>query len=345
MRFVDEAIIEVAAGDGGRGCVSFLRQRAMPKGGPDGGDGGRGGDVVIRATNRVATLADHSYLRHFRAGRGQHGMGAGKTGHAGEDKLVEVPVGTLVLDAATGEVVADLASDGQEVVAAQGGRGGKGNRHFTSSTHRAPRFAQPGEPGQQRELRLELKLLADVGLVGLPNAGKSSLIRACTAAKPKVADYPFTTLTPHLGVAELDDGATITLADIPGLVEGAHQGAGLGLRFLRHVERTRLFLYVVDLASPDPLADLATVRAEVEAYDPALVGRVGLVAANKLDLAEARERYAEFREGAEKLGLAVMPVSALDGVGVEELLAEVGRRLASADRASATTEDEGLEPA
>lgn len=345
MRFVDQAIIEVAAGDGGRGCVSFMHLRFQPKGGPDGGDGGRGGNVVIRATNRVATLADHSYLRHFRAGRGQHGMGAGKTGHAGDDKLVEVPLGTLVVDVETGEVLADLAHDGQEVVAAQGGRGGKGNRHFTSSTHRAPRFAQPGEPGQQRELRLELKLLADVGLVGLPNAGKSSLIRACTAARPKVADYPFTTLTPHLGVAELDNGECITLADIPGLVEGAHQGAGLGLRFLRHVERTRLFLYVVDLANPEPLADLATVRAEVEAYDPALVQRVGLVAANKLDLAPARANLAEFRAGAEALGLAVLPVSASEGVGVEELLAEVGRRLASVDQADAAPEDESLEPA
>ena len=342
MRFVDEASIEVAAGDGGRGCVSFLRMRFEPRGGPDGGDGGRGGNVIIRATGRVATLADHSYLRHFRAGRGQHGMGAGKTGRAGADKLVEVPVGTLVMDVATGELVADLAGEGQQVVAAQGGRGGKGNRHFTTSTHRTPRFAQPGEPGQKRELRLELKLLADVGLVGLPNAGKSSLIRACTAARPKVADYPFTTLTPHLGVAELDDGATVTLADIPGLVEGAHQGAGLGLRFLRHVERTRLFVYVVDLASPDPLSDLATVRAEVAAYDPALARRVGLIAANKLDLAAARDNLAGFGAGAETLGLTVLPVSALAGVGVAELLAEVGRRLAQADQ---TGEDADGEPA
>ena len=342
MRFVDEAIIEVAAGDGGRGCVSFLRQRFQPKGGPDGGDGGRGGNVVIRATNRVATLADHSYLRHFRAGRGQHGMGSGKNGHAGEDKLVEVPVGTLVVEVETGEVVADLAADGQEVVAAQGGRGGKGNRQFSSSTHRAPRFAQPGEPGAKRELRLELKLLADVGLVGLPNAGKSSLIRACTAARPKVADYPFTTLTPHLGVAELDDGTCIILADIPGLVEGAHQGAGLGLRFLRHVERTRLFIYVVDLSSADPLTDLATVRAEVAAYDPALVRRVGLIAANKLDLASARANLEQFQAGADALGLAVLPVSALAGVGVDELLAEVGRRLTARAQAA---EDEGGEPA
>ncbi|MFZ5587001.1 MAG: GTPase ObgE [Thermodesulfobacteriota bacterium] len=327
MRFVDEATIEVAAGDGGRGCVAFLRQKYQPKGGPDGGDGGKGGDVSVRASGRVATLADHSYLRHFRAGRGQHGMGAGKTGSGGVDKVVEVPVGTLVYDAETGELLADLNHEGETLVAARGGRGGKGNKHFTSSTHRTPRFAQPGEPGEKRVLRLELKLLADVGLVGLPNAGKSSLIRAVTAATPKVADYPFTTLTPHLGVAELPDGRAITLADIPGLVQGAHQGAGLGLRFLKHVERTRLFVYVVDLAGADPVADLATVMAEIAAYDPALAGRVGLVAANKQDLAAARENLAAFTAQALGLGLAVFPVSALTGEGVAALLGEMARRL------------------
>ncbi|MFH1059771.1 MAG: GTPase ObgE [Pseudomonadota bacterium] len=347
MRFVDEATIEVAAGDGGRGCVAFLRQKYQPKGGPDGGDGGKGGDVSVRATGRVVTLADHSYLRHFRAGRGMHGMGAGKTGAGGADKVVEVPVGTLVYDLETGELLADLSHDGQVLVAAKGGRGGKGNRHFTSSTHRTPRFAQPGEAGEKRVLRLELKLLADVGLVGLPNAGKSSLIRAVTAATPKVADYPFTTLTPHLGVAELADGRTITLADIPGLVEGAHQGAGLGLRFLKHVERTRLFVYVVDLAGADPPADLMTVMAEIAAYDPGLARRVGLVAANKQDLPVARENLAAFTAAARDLDLAVYPVSALNGAGVAEILGEIARRLEAepepadaADEAAPASEDE-----
>ncbi|MFH1033936.1 MAG: GTPase ObgE [Pseudomonadota bacterium] len=333
MRFVDEATIEVAGGDGGRGCVSFLRMRYQPKGGPDGGHGGRGGHVILRASSRVATLADHSYLRHFKAGRGVHGRGAGKDGAAGQDKALEVPVGTEVYDLTTGELLADLTHEGQEFIAAQGGRGGKGNRHFVSSTHRSPRFAQPGEPGQARTLRLELKLLADVGLVGLPNAGKSSLIAAATAARPKVADYPFTTLTPHLGVVDLGEGRPFVLADIPGLVAGAHQGAGLGLRFLRHIERTRLFLHVVDLSAADPLGDLATVRAELKAYDPALAQRACLVAANKQDLPLAREQLDEFEQKVQAMGLEVWPLSAASGQGVPALLDEISRRLSEADEA------------
>ncbi len=327
MRFVDEAVIEVASGDGGRGCVSFLRAKYVPKGGPDGGDGGRGGHVVVRASSQMATLADHSYLRHFRAGRGGHGMGANRTGAAGEDKVLEVPMGTLVRDLETGQVLADLTEDGQEFMVAQGGRGGKGNRHFVSSTHRTPRFAQPGEPGQKLTLLLELKLLADVGLVGLPNAGKSSLIRAATAARPKVADYPFTTLSPHLGVAEREDGSTFTLADIPGLVAGAHAGAGLGLKFLKHVERTRLFLHVVDMSAEDPFGDLLVIRAELEAYDPVLAQKASLVAANKLDLPQTLDKLDDFRQKVESLGLKVWPVSALKGQGVAALLAEIADRL------------------
>lgn len=327
MRFVDEAIIEVAGGDGGKGCVSFLRQRFQPKGGPDGGDGGRGGDVVLRASRRVATLADHSYLRHFRASRGAHGQGGNKTGRAGADKVVPVPVGTIVRQAETGEVIADLTGDGQEVVAARGGRGGKGNRHFVSSTHRTPRLAQPGEEGEKRVLHLELKLLAEVGLIGLPNAGKSSLIRAVSAARPKVADYPFTTLTPHLGVVELKGREPFTMADIPGLVAGAHQGAGLGLKFLKHVERTRLFVQVVDLSAPQPLADFQAVREELKAYDPALAARSSLVAANKMDLAQARENLGRFGGQMQALGLPMYPISALSGQGVPELLEAVAQRL------------------
>lgn len=327
MRFVDEAIIEVAAGDGGRGCVSFMRQRFQPKGGPDGGDGGRGGDVVLRASQRVATLADHSYLRHFRAQRGSHGQGSNKTGRAGQGKVVEVPVGTIVRDQETGEIVADLTAEGQEVVVAQGGRGGKGNRHFVSSTHRTPRLAQPGEEGQKRTLHLELKLLAQVGLIGLPNAGKSSLIAAASAARPKVADYPFTTLYPNLGVVQLEGREPFTMADIPGLVAGAHKGAGLGLRFLKHVERTRLFLYVVDLSAARPAEDLEAVRAELRAYDPALASRGGLVAANKLDLPQAQENLESFQRQVQAQSLEVFPISALSGQGVPELLAALARRL------------------
>ncbi|MBU1275148.1 MAG: GTPase ObgE [Proteobacteria bacterium] len=336
MRFVDEAIIEVAAGDGGNGCVSFLRERFRPWGGPDGGNGGRGGSVVLQATNRVATLSDHSYLRHFRAPRGGHGQGANKNGRAGEDKLVLVPVGTEVYDDETGELVADLTTDGEVVVVAQGGRGGKGNAHFATSTNQAPRMAQPGEEGQRSTLRLELKLLAEVGLVGLPNAGKSSLITAASAARPKVADYPFTTLTPNLGVVQLENRPPFTMADVPGLVAGAHQGAGLGLKFLKHVERTRLFLYVVDMSGEDPAGDLWTVREELLAYDAALARRGAMVAANKMDLPQSRENLAAFTQAAGELGLEVWPVSALNGQGVAELLETLADRLGQAQ-----VEDEG----
>ena len=329
MRFVDEAIIEVAAGDGGNGCVSFLREAYRPKGGPDGGNGGRGGDVILVASRSLTTLADHSYLRHFRAKRGAHGQGSQKDGRSGADKVVKVPVGTLVFDQESGELLADLTHEGQQVVVARGGRGGKGNRHFKSATNRAPRFAQEGEPGQRRVLRLELKLLADVGLVGLPNAGKSSLVRAASAARPKVADYPFTTLTPQLGVVQVDQDEPFVMADIPGLVEGAHRGAGLGLKFLKHVERTRLFVFVVDLSAEDALNHLATVRAELAAFGRGLESRAGLVAANKLDLASARAAYPEFRRQVEAQGLEVFGISALSGQGVDELLRHISRRLQS----------------
>jgi GTP-binding protein len=327
MRFVDEATIEIAAGDGGNGCVSFLRLAFVPKGGPNGGDGGRGGNVIIRANRNIATLADHSYLRHFRAGRGQHGMGSDKNGRSGGDKVIEVPMGTMVLDKETGELLADLSGDGQEFIAAKGGRGGKGNKHFATSTNRAPRMAQEGEPGERRIITLELKLLADVGLIGLPNAGKSSLVAAASAARPKIADYPFTTLVPQLGVAQAQEGEPFTMADIPGLVEGAHKGAGLGLQFLKHVERTRLFVFVVDMSGDDPAYDLAVVRAELEAYDTSLAKRAGLVAANKMDLSESAERLAEFKQVVEAEGLTVLPISALEGDGVKELVEEIHARL------------------
>lgn len=330
MRFVDEATIEVAAGDGGNGCVSFLRLAFIPKGGPNGGHGGRGGNITIRANRNIATLADHSYLRHFKAGRGQHGMGSDKNGHAGEDKVIEVPMGTLVMDQETGELLADMSEDAQEFIVAKGGRGGKGNKHFATSTNRAPRMAQDGEEGEKRIITLELKLLADVGLVGLPNAGKSSLVAAASAARPKIADYPFTTLVPQLGVAQASEGDPFIMADIPGLVEGAHKGAGLGLTFLKHIERTRLFVFVVDMTADDPAYDLAVVRAELEAYDPLLAQRAGLVAANKMDLPEAAEHLAEFKQTVEAEGLAVFAISAMQGDGVKDLIEEIYQRLEQA---------------
>jgi len=332
MRFVDEAIIEVAAGDGGRGCVSFLHLPFKPKAGPDGGDGGRGGDVKVRATNRVTTLADHSYLRHFRAGRGGHGQGSSRTGRGGTDKMIEVPVGTLVKDLETDELLADLTKDGQEVIVARGGQGGRGNQFFTTSTNRAPRYAQPGCPGEQKTLKLELKLLADVGLVGLPNAGKSSLIRAVSRARPKVGDYPFTTLTPHLGVAQAEKGLPFTVADIPGLVEGSHKGAGLGLRFLKHVERTRLFVYVIDLGAEDPAGDLATVQAEIAAYDPKMAQRAGLVVANKIDLVPDRRKLTGLQRQLKKQDLTVLGLSALTGQGIKDFIETVSQLLEEHNR-------------
>ena len=341
MRFVDEAIIEVAAGDGGNGCASFLRLRFQARGGPNGGDGGKGGDVILRASTRMATLSDHSYLRHFRAGRGAHGQGSDKNGRAGEDKIVEVPVGTQVRDMESGELVADLTTPDQEVVVARGGRGGRGNRHFATSTNRAPRRADPGGSGQQCTLRLELKLLAEVGLIGLPNAGKSSLIRALSQARPKVADYPFTTLTPSLGVVHGSEGEPFTVADIPGLVEGAHQGAGLGLRFLRHVERTRLFVFVVDLSNPSPADDLATIQAELAAYDPALASRAGLVAANKLDLDPQGEALALLQESLGDQGPPVLGVSAQSGQGLDILLESMTAWLRAKGQGEEEEPDEG----
>ena len=320
MRFIDEATIEIASGDGGAGCVSFLRMRFQPKGGPDGGDGGRGGHVILKADNSVATLADHSYLRHFRAGRGGHGQGSNKTGAGGQDKYIMVPVGTIATDVESGRILADLTQDGQEVILAKGGRGGKGNRHFVSSTHRTPRFAQSGEEGESRTVKLTLKLLADVGLIGLPNAGKSSLITALTAARPKIGDYPFTTLTPNLGVITLNNGHSITLADIPGLVEGAHKGHGLGLKFLRHIERTRLFVYVLDMAGDSPMDNLMVVLEELKAYDPRLARRAGLVVGNKMDLPEAELNLDEVSQQVKDLGLTFIIVSALDGSGLTELV-------------------------
>jgi GTP-binding protein len=325
MKFVDEARIEVRAGDGGPGLVSFRRERRLPKGGPDGGDGGAGGDVIVVADGRMTTLWDVVLTRRFAAERGRPGGPNNRTGRRGQDCLVRLPVGTLVFDLdapETDQLLVDLDAPGRQQTVARGGRGGKGNRHFVSSTRRAPKFAQPGEPGEERSLRLELKLLAQVGLVGLPNAGKSTLLAAVSRARPKIAPYPFTTLTPHLGVIRLDEDRSFVMADIPGLIEGAHLGAGLGDRFLRHLARTRLLLHLVDvmdLAGEDPRARTMAVVRELAAHDPELAARPRLLVVTKMDLTGADQTLEAARPALEEA--QIYPVSAVTGRGVRELLA------------------------
>ena len=331
MRFLDEAVITVRSGDGGRGCVSFRRERFIPRGGPDGGDGGRGGDVYAQATGRLHTLADFSSRRLFKAESGRPGAGRDRTGKDGRDVVIQVPLGTLILDEESGELLADLVRDGERVAIAAGGRGGKGNRHFATSTHRAPKFAQPGLPGETRRLRLSLKHLAEVGLVGLPNAGKSTLLSRLTAAEPQIADYPFTTLTPNLGVLSWEAGESLTLADIPGLIEGASTGKGLGIRFLKHIERTRLLLHLIDASagSPDPMAAYLSVRAELERFDPVLLEKEHWVLLNKIDaLPPGRASVLDELQGAfEARGVGCMAISALEGKGLEELRALLRRKV------------------
>jgi len=316
--FLDRARIKVHGGSGGRGVISFRREAHVPRGGPDGGDGGRGGDVVLRADAQLASLGDFQFRTDYRATDGAAGEGGNRSGKAGRDLVVRVPAGTTIRDVATGEEVADLVADSAEIVAARGGRGGRGNARFVTSTRRAPRIAMDGEPGEERDLDLELRLIADVGLAGLPNAGKSSLLAALTRARPKIADYPFTTLTPNLGVARLDD-RELVVADIPGLIEGASHGAGLGEEFLRHIERTRVVVHVVDASREDPLADIATIDAELEAYGHGLRERPELVALNKIDLAEARDRVPALVTTLEAHGREALAVSAASGEGVDRL--------------------------
>lgn len=315
--FRDNLEITVTAGNGGDGSISFRRERYIAKGGPNGGDGADGGSVILRALGQVDSLSTLS-KRVYKAEHGEHGLGKGMYGRKGQDLVIEVPRGTRVFDASTGELLADLIEEGQTLVAARGGEGGRGNVHFVTPTRQGPRFAEAGEPGEKRRLRLELMLLADVGLVGYPNAGKSSLLAALTAAQPKIADYPFTTLTPQLGVIERgNSGERITMADIPGIIEGAAQGKGLGLEFLRHIARTRVLLYVLD-AGEEPKTTLETLRAELRSYDPELLSRPSLVALNKADLLlpdELRERTDELAG----YGIPVLAVSATEGRGLTEL--------------------------
>lgn len=284
MTFIDRARVHVKAGNGGSGIASFRREKFVPMGGPDGGDGGRGGDVVVKADSNLATLLDYTYRDSWRAGSGDHGSGNNKTGRSGEDVVLPVPPGTIVRDADTGELLAEVLMDGERMVVARGGRGGKGNTYFATATRQAPRDYQPGEDGQERNLELELKLIADVGLVGQPNAGKSTLLSVISAAHPKIADYPFTTLEPNLGVVQLSDGRTFVVADIPGIIEGAHEGRGLGLQFLRHIERTRLLAFLVPIDSMEWQAEYDQLRDEIAAYSSDLAQKPHCVVFTKMDL-------------------------------------------------------------
>ncbi|MEW6046046.1 MAG: GTPase ObgE [Bacillota bacterium] len=346
-RLVDEAVIEVQAGSGGNGVISFRREKYVPRGGPDGGDGGRGGHVYVEADPRLSTLMDFRFRKHFRAGRGEHGSGARKEGADGADVLIRVPVGTMVYDADTGELLADMTAPGLRVMVARGGRGGRGNARFVTPIRRAPRIAERGDPGERRRLRLELKLLADVGLVGPPNAGKSSLLAISTNAHPKIAPYPFTTLGPTLGIVRVGPEESFVLADIPGLIEGAHRGAGLGHRFLRHVERTRLLIVVVDASAQhgvDPVESVEVTRRELELYNPRLARRPTLVAANKMDLPEARARWPALEAELKARGLEAWPVSAATGDGVRALLQRAAALLRTLPASSPEGDDREAEP-
>jgi len=320
--FIDEVRIYVKAGDGGNGCLAFRREKYVPRGGPSGGDGGRGGDVWLVANEHVNTLLHLRYNPEHKGERGRHGEGSNRTGHEGHSVDVQVPVGTVVWDDATGERLFDFTAPGQRFLAAKGGRGGKGNARFATSTHQAPTEHEPGKPGEERRLRLELKLLADVGLVGFPNAGKSTLISRISAARPKIADYPFTTLEPQLGVVKLDDFTSFVVADIPGLIEGAHLGAGLGIQFLRHIERTRLLAHLVDVSEAsgrDPTQDFETVMQELASFSEDLAAKPMIVVATKMDAAQDPARVESLRSLAQDRGLPFFAISSVTGQGLDEL--------------------------
>lgn len=330
--FIDRAKISIKAGDGGDGMSSFRREKYVPKGGPDGGDGGRGGDIVLIADRNMNTLLDFRYKRKFKAEKGVAGQGSNKYGRNADEVLVKVPVGTLVYDDESGELIADLVEDGQQAIAARGGRGGRGNARFPTSVNRAPTFAEHGEPGEERNLRLELKLLADVGLVGYPSVGKSSMIATVSAARPEIAAYHFTTLIPVLGIVKIDEKTDFVLADIPGLIEGAHEGKGLGYEFLRHIERTRLIIHVLDVSGMegrDPLDDYRKINAELAAYSERLASRPQIVAANKMDLPEAREKFPAVEAALRAEGREVFPISAATGEGLKALIQHAAKLLAS----------------
>jgi GTP-binding protein len=345
--FLDEVTITVRAGDGGDGAATMRREAHVPRGGPDGGDGGRGGSVYLRVDAGETMLRDYRFKHHFRADSGGRGEGSKRHGKAGHDLYLSVPPGTLVRDAVTGDLLADLVSREQDVMVARGGRGGLGNVHFATAVNRAPTHAQKGEPGEERRLQLELRLIADIGLVGLPNAGKSTLLSVLSNATPEVAPYPFTTLTPNLGVLDLaafdpGDDRRVTVADMPGLIEGASSGAGLGHEFLRHVARTRILVHVVDMAGTDPERDYQVIRGELEEYEPQLVGKVTLVVANKMDLPGARENLAAFERARARDGLTVVAISAEQKTNIDGLVAALAKLLPDADELARPAESAGV---
>ncbi len=330
MHFIDYVTIFVKAGDGGRGCVSFRREKYVPRGGPDGGDGGRGGHIIFRATDELNTLIDLRYHREYRAQRGQHGMGKKMHGKDGEDLVIPVPVGTIIKEADSESVIIDLDQDGLMEIIAKGGRGGLGNAHFATPVRQAPRYAQPGEPGEEKHLVLELKLFADIGLIGLPNAGKSTLLSVISAARPKIAAYPFTTLAPVLGVVKMADYRSFVVADIPGLIEGAHRGVGLGFQFLRHVERTTMLLHLVDvseMAQGDPVDNFETILRELELYSPDLMKKPQAAAATKSDIAGNKERLDKIRRYCEDRAMDFFTVSAVTGEGISQLISYLSAKL------------------
>jgi GTP-binding protein len=332
--FVDEAKIRVKAGDGGNGCMAFRREKFVPRGGPSGGDGGRGGDVIMESSERHNTLVHFRFNPEYKAERGRHGEGSNCTGREGENVILKVPVGTIVYDELTGELVHDFSHPDERVVVARGGRGGRGNAQFATSTHQAPREHEEGRPGEERDLRLELKLLADIGLVGYPNAGKSTLISRISAAKPKIADYPFTTLQPNLGVVVVGDPSedvSFVVADIPGLIEGASGGAGLGTQFLKHIERTRLLVHLVDVSDasgrPDPVEDYEVITRELASFGAGLDTKPTIVAASKIDAAN-KDKLAKLKRYCKRKKLDLIPISAVTGEGIEELKYAMARKLA-----------------
>ena len=350
--FVDEVDIHVTAGAGGKGCLSFRREKYVPRGGPDGGDGGHGGSVYVTAIATKNTLVDFRYHPEFKAQRGQHGQGANRTGHTAEDLEIAVPIGTLVFekDGDEARLIADLAEEGQRVLVARGGRGGRGNARFVSSTNRAPRRTEPGEEGEEKQLHLELKLLADVGLVGFPNAGKSTLISRISAARPKIANYPFTTLAPNLGVVSLSGNRSFVVADVPGLIKGAHEGHGLGHQFLRHVERTKILVHLVDVSSAsgrDTVEDFDTILDELQRFDPAVAAKPQIVVATKIDAVDDQSRLDRLRRHVRKKKLPFVKISAVSGDGLDELLETVWRGIVAARDSAPEPEldsmDEGID--
>ncbi len=328
MKFIDTAEIQVKAGDGGKGCVSFRREKYIPRGGPDGGDGGNGGNIIIRSSLRLSTLIDFRYVRHYRAKNGVHGKGKNMYGRNGEDRIIEVPVGTQIYDVDTGRLITDLSKSDQEIIITKGGKGGKGNSRFVSSTHQVPLESEPGEPGEQRHIRLELKLLADVGLVGFPNVGKSSLIKRVSNAHPKVADYPFTTIAPILGIVRYKNEKSFVVADIPGLIEGAHMGKGLGDQFLKHIERTKLIVHILDATrDSDPYNDYRIINNELQSYGKSLVQKEQIVVMNKIDIPVVRNKLMDYRDTFKKHKIEIFPVSCVTGEGIDKLVDEIAKKL------------------